>query len=275
MCDVTYSFICDVTRSRARKIVWQDASTCVTRLTQTNCVCRESFICVLWLILCAQDWTHSCVPRDLLMCVRQLPHMCVVTHVYVGHDLFMSDVTHSYVWHDSFIRETWLICICAFISTYVWHVSLMSVSWLIHVYDTNHSYMWNGSSIRVTCLIYMRNMTHSYVWHDSFICVTWLIHMCDMTHRCCWKRFNSHVWHGSFIGAAESELPTIPARFLIGHSYMRHDSCVCVPWLRHGVCWMWCHHVICMRDMTHTCVLLKASYWQFMWLLHVCGMTHS
>jgi len=59
--------------------------------------------------------------------------------------------------------------------------------------------------------------------------VTWLIHMCDMTH--------SYVWHDSFICVT----------WLIHmcdktHSYVWHDSFICVTWLIH------------MCDMTHSYV---------------------
>jgi len=104
--------------------------------------------------------------------------------------------------------------------SYVRHNSFI-VTCLIHVWDITHSYVWHDSFILEKCLIHMWDMPHSHVRHDSFIrdtqrihtcvpgmplcaiaSVTWLIHMCDMTH--------SHVWHA--------------------HSYVWHDSFICVTW---------------------------------------------
>ena len=57
--------------------------------------------------------------------------------------------------------------------------------------------------------------------------VTWLIHMCVMTH--------SYVWHDSFI-CVTWLIHTCD----MTHSYVCHDSFICVPWLIH------------MCEMTHS-----------------------
>jgi len=79
----------------------------------------------------------------------------------------------------------------------------------------------------------------------SLVCGTWLIHMCDMTH-----------------------------------SYVCHDSFICVPWLIHSfICATWLVH---MRDVTHSymCAMTRSyvchdSFVYVPWLIHMCDMTHS
>ena len=75
------------------------------------------------------------------------------------------------------------------------------------------------------------------------------------------------------------------------HSYVRHDSCICVLLL------VYCRHVcLCARDMTqsyvchdaficvtwliHMCDMTPSHVWRdaficATWLIHVCGMRHS
>jgi len=66
------------------------------------------------------------------------------------------------------------------------------------------------------------------------VCVTWLIHMCDVTH--------SYVWHDSFM---------------------------CVPWFIH-ICVTWLIH---MCDVTHLHVW-RDSFINETWPIHMCDMTH-
>ena len=90
MCDVTNSYVCDVTHCHEQPHVWHD-----------------SFICVTWLIrMCDVTLSHTMVDS--------VSSMWGMTHSYVWHDSFicapgpvhMCDMTHLYVWHESFICVT-------------------------------------------------------------------------------------------------------------------------------------------------------------------------
>ena len=142
-------------------------------------------------------------------------------------------MTHSYVWYDSFI----------------------CVTWLIHICDMTHT-----RCIHVGPYIFMYRYSYS---RSSFICVTWLIHMCKMTHS-----YVCDMTHTRCIqmGPISLYINTIA---LSRHSYVWHDSFVCVTWL------------IPMCDMTHSMCDMTHSYvWHdsficVNWLIHICDMTHS
>jgi len=110
----------------------------------------------------------------------------------------MYDMAHSYVRHDSFISVTWLIHMCDYDLALAAHI----------LWDMTHSYVWHVSFMCDVTDAYTyatANSSPRYAWlirrcdtHDSFICVTryafhepWLIHTCDMTH--------SYMWHDSYI----------------------------------------------------------------------------
>jgi len=126
----------------------------------------------------------------------------------------------------------------------VWHESFICVTWSIHMCDMDYPYVWHDWSICVPGLIYM--------WRDLFICeivypdvglccdalpvvvavyVTWRIHTCDISH--------SYVWHDSFICVT----------WLI---HMWHDSFICVTWLFH----MW-HDSFIRVTYLHVCDLAQ------------------
>ena len=170
------------------------------------------------------------------------------------------DMTHSYVWHDSFIWVTCPIHAGDRAESYMWH-------------DSTHTYMWHDvfdsaagyTEVSVLVLVSAcERQALGDVWHDrsqalnkhsqaqvtststrrcatwSFNCVIWLIHLCDMTH--------SYVWHDSFICVT---CPIHAGGWFIcvtwrihmcdmTHSYVWHDAFMCVTWRIH------------MCDMTHT-----------------------
>ena len=124
----------------------------------------------------------------------------------------------------------------------------------------------------------------AYASHDSFMSMRWsgmhmnescpastFIHMCDMTH--------SYVWHDSFICVT-----WLIHMCGMTHSYVWQDSFICVTWLIRMcdvthvyvwhdsfICVTWLIHVC---DMTHSYVR-RGSFVCVMWLIHMCDMTHS
>jgi len=133
--------------------------------------------------------------------------------------LYMRDVIHSYVCHAS-------------LTYWVWHHLFLCVTWILNMRDASHSYVCHDSLICCGFIDYRNFGRHP--WHDSFIYATWFMRMCDMTRYyvchdsliCCGiidcRNFGRHPWD-------------------MTHSYMRHDSSVCVwhdsllrlPWLIH------------------------------------------
>jgi len=85
--------------------------------TQKSADCESAGLVSLRVDMCFM--THSYVCRDSFICVTWLIHTCVVTH--------------SYVWHDSFVRVSWLIHVCDMTLSYVCRDSFICVTWLIHV----------------------------------------------------------------------------------------------------------------------------------------------
>ena len=153
--------------------------------------------------------------RDWFTCVTWRIHTC--------------DMTHSYVWHDSFIRATWLVHTCG---RWCW------IRWS----PCSASYVWRDSFIRVTWLLHSCDMTYSYVWHEPFICATWLLHTCDMTHsHVCQNSHLTRQGYGGILNMHECVVSDMT------HSYVWHDSFICVIWLLH------------MCDMTHSYVWHDSS----------------
>jgi len=127
--------------------------------------------------------------------------------------------------------------VCTMTHPYVCHDSSICVPWLIHMCAMTHSYIWCDSFICVIWLIHMCAMTHSCAWHDSFTCRPWLIHTCAMTHSYAGKRdCSGHTSHRHAL-----KLSTAEVECAMTHSYMWHDSLICVTWL------------IYMCAMSHSC----------------------
>ena len=108
----------------------------------------------------------------------------------------------------------------------------------------------------VTWLIHMCDMTHSYVWHDSFIYVTWPMHMSeqvllDVSKWWCVTWLIPPVYMSVRVGTLLCDM---------AHSYVWHDSFICVTWLIHKC------------DMTHSYVW-RVSFICVTWLIHMCDMT--
>ena len=119
-----------------------------------------------------------------------------------------------------------------------------------------------------TWLVHHWDMTHSCVRHDSFIIETWLnetwlIHVCDMTRaslllaiHCSLSNHVSFMSHSCLIS-----FTVRCASAIMTHSYVRHDSFICVTWLIH------------MCDMTHSYVR-HDSFILATWLIDMCDTTH-
>jgi len=217
------------------------------------------------------DVTHA-------LCLTCLIHMC--------------DMTHQYLWHDSFTCVTCLTHICA---------------WLTHMCGMTHSHVWHDSLTCVAWLISMCHMTHSHAGHDSFICVTWLIHLCsntpsyalildnmsDMTHSSVRHDFitrfihmcgmtHSYVWHDSFICVT-----WLVHMCNMTHSHVWHDSFMCVTlagWSAWCVCGCGCGCGCgCVGYGVCVCVCVSCaqthvwhdSFICVTWLVHMCDMTRS
>jgi len=224
--------------------------------------------------------TRSYVAHGTFTCVTWHIHMCDMTPSHVGHDFFIwgtnwihiCDIAHSYVHHDSFTRGPWLC----------WSVEEEQerdtcVDTHTHMHDCWHvghgkrgqDFSYYYILLHICILLRITTQVFIYKW-DSFIWlaysvihVTWLIQIWDMSH--------------SYVAQD------------VTHSYVRHDSFTCAPWLIH-ICamtqlhtysctyTMWAWHsrqarLICMCAMTHLHVC-HDSYTGAPWPVHMCTMTH-
>jgi len=103
--------------------------------------------------------------------------------------------------------------------------------------------MWISCDVTRPCATWLM-----HVWHDWF----WLagltseVRVCDMTH--------SYMWHDSFICVT-----WLIHMCDMTHSYVWHDSFICVTWLIHA----WKASFVCdMRHVTHlSCVTCPIPMW--------------
>ena len=270
------------------------------------------------------EWVMSHIWMSHVTHMNESCHTHESGYLHVWHDV--CDMNQPHVWHDSFICVPWLIPMCAMTHPYVCHDSSICVTWLrwricsaqhAHIFGASeclfhqrcvmsrtphshtHSYLWHDSFSCVTWLIPMCDMTHSYVWHESFLCVTWLIHMCDMTYLyvfaaipCC--RLNQR-WCVMSRTHTHTPIPVCD----MTHSYVWHDSFICVIWLIH-TCDMTHLYVFaaspccllnqrctknfkklwCVMSRTHTHTHTHSCVWHdsficVTWLIPMCDMTHS
>jgi len=181
------------------------------------------------------------------------------------------DQSNSYAWHDSFMCVTWHVHVCV-----AWLIRMCDTR-LIHMRDT-HSYVRHDSFVRATWFIRTCDMIHSYVRHDSFVCVTCLIReqrVCKIfalesgtshvrRNHVTYTNESCHAYASVISGAMSHIWPQIWLLHMcdMTHSYVWHDSFICVTWLIHK------------RDMTHS----YAWHYSFIcmtWLTHMRDMTHS
>jgi len=122
------------------------------------------------------------------------------------------------------------ICIYIYLYIYVYtHIYICMCCDLL-ICDMTFSYAVRMCVVHeVMSDIHMCSMTHSY----SSIRVSWLFLMCTMIH--------SYVY-GLFICSVGVYVARNGGFICVTHSYVWHDSLICVPWLIH------------MCTMTHSCV---------------------
>jgi len=134
-----------------------------------------------------------------------------------------------------------------------------------HIYICGYMWIQQRWHLHIYTYVDICGYGISVVLHDlgarnstslPFKRVTWLIHMFGMTH--------SYVWHDSFICVTWLVYTCDMTIRICGMAnlYVWHDSFICVTWLLH------------MFDMTHSYVW-HDSFKCVTWLIHTCDMTHS
>jgi len=128
-------------------------------------VCRDSFICVTWLIhMCAMTLSymfHDCfihVPWLIHTCAlsHEWISECIITHLHVRH-------THSYMFHDSFIHVPWLIHMCALSHEWISVcIVFTSTPWPIRTCAMTDLEVCQDSFTRVYIHTYEWVMTHTW-----------------------------------------------------------------------------------------------------------------
>jgi len=116
-------------------------------------------------------------------------------------------------------------------------------------------------------------MTHSSVWHDSFMSVAWLIHLCDLIlqenesyHRHD-KWVMSHVTWMSHVARDMNEVCRTRHEWVMSQQENKF-----VPWSNR--LWVCCSSSSYVCDTTHSYVW-HDSFICVTWLIHMCDMTHS
>jgi len=151
-----------------------------------------------------------------------------MTHWFVTEHIITDHITHG-LW--SVTNQ--------FVTDHMWKWPILFRYWsyvkMLHM-GMSHDTRMNGPFIRVSWLIPMCNihvclwMGHSFVYHDSFPCETWLIHVCDMTHvSVCHDSHDRGSWCHEFITDHMWKWPIY--LYMMTHSCVRQDWCICVPWL--------------------------------------------
>jgi len=178
----------------------------------------------------------------------------------------------------SFVSVIWRFDVCAMTRSQRFTFANAS-----HVTDKNevchdscvsvtcHEYEWVMSHI-CECLVrvckitrwYARAMTHAYVWHDSLICGLWFpdshesrIRIYDMTR--------GHACHDSYMSVT-----CLGDTCAMTHSYVWHDSLMCVPWLNQRFTFANACLVTDKNKVGHdSCV--SATCHEYEWVMsHIC-----
>jgi len=255
---------------------------------------RDQYVsCVHWFSGIPAPMTHSYVWCHLSVCVAWLIHMC--------------DMTHSYVWHDSFIHmETRLIHMCRVYTGFSaflppWHI------WNQQSHDSNDPIFLNSRTNE--CFSFAELPLKTVSGLSAFLHL-WHIHMCDITCPCEWVM--SHIWmrHVTYMNDSLQTHEWVMSHTWtpvhvcgVTHSYVWHDSFICVTWLIHVygdttqsyVSWVhwffgipahtthsyaWHDPFMCLEWVIHICAITHSYVWHDSFicvtrLIHMCDMTHS
>jgi len=131
--------------------------------------------------------------------------------------------------------------------------------WLFHTCDVTHWYVCRDSFKCGTWLVFVSRDTamNCLYWIVCivFMCVTWLIHMCDGSCFLVEEHRDELSREAAFVRRRSSQACDMT------HSYVWHDSFVCVAWLFHTC------------DVTHW-YMCRDSLICVPWLIHMCDVIH-
>jgi len=163
-----------------------------------------------------------------LICATWLSHMCDMTHAYATGLIQRQSVCKYKCWN----MHVWLFgrrVVLAWGGGTAFGGGTYDA--LNHMCDMIHSFVcldsFNSSTDIQICIF--DNLCCWYVWQDSFIYVTWLIHMNALTHSIQVQIF-IQMCIFDYLGDG---LGRIVGTCDMTHSYVCHDSLVCVRWLLH------------------------------------------
>ena len=146
-------------------------------------------------------YTYECVMSHIwTTSLSKCKLWLVVSHIWRSHVAHMNQSCHTYEWvlshismsHVTNINESW--------HTYGWVMSHIWMSHVTHMNESWHAYEWAMSRIWMSNFTRMNESCHAYE--------------CVMSHI--WM---SHIWGQIWLMASDTT-----------HSYVWHDSFVCVAW---------------------------------------------
>ena len=155
---------------------------------------------------------HIRMSHGAAMHVRQ---RCVIHYIYELWHIYGRVMAHIWMSHGTCMNESWCSVSCA-----------AKVCHTLHQWVMAHIWMSHGTYIYELWLTYEWVMAHTYPWVMAQRC------MCD-----------TGMWYITSLSHATRD---------ITHSYMCHDSCICVPWLIY-VCPV--THSLCVCHDSFICVL--------------------
>jgi len=160
----------------------------------------------------------------------------VTSHMNVSHHIWMCHIT--YEWVTLHMNKSRHKCnkhgsVYKNVSYHIW-MGRVTYEWVTSRIFESCTHGIAHSSI-ASVFIYFLTSRATHEWICMHLYVTRLIHICDITH--------SYVWHDSCI--------CVP--------YMWHDSCIYVTWLIHmcDTTHIWMHSNAFIRHVTHECIWMR------------------